>query len=48
MDFKNLKTQTDGPIATVHFDRPNKANALNYEHLREIKQVCEQYQENDK
>ncbi len=47
MDFKNLKTQTDGPIATVHFDRPNKANALNYEHLREIKQVCEQYQEND-
>ena len=47
MDFKNLKTQTEGPIATVHFDRPNKANALNYEHLREIKQVCEQYQEND-
>ena len=47
MDFKNLKTQTDGPIATVHFDRPDKANALNYEHLREIKQVCEQYQEND-
>ena len=47
MDFKNLKTQTDGPIATVHFDRPDKANALNYEHLREIKQVCEQFQEND-
>jgi enoyl-CoA hydratase/carnithine racemase len=34
--FENLTVERDGPIATVTFNRPEKANALNYDHLAEI------------
>jgi enoyl-CoA hydratase len=40
MKYKNLKVNRDGAIAIVTFNRPDKANALNYEHLSEIEDVA--------
>ncbi len=40
MDYKNLTVERDGHIATVTFNRPDKANALNYDHLSEIEDVA--------
>ena len=36
MDYNNLTVEHDGHIARITFNRPDKANALNYEHLAEI------------
>lgn len=36
MDYQHLRVTRDGPVATVTFNRPDRANALNYEHLAEI------------
>jgi enoyl-CoA hydratase/carnithine racemase len=36
MDYQHLRVVHDGPVATVFFNRPDRANALNYEHLTEI------------
>ncbi len=40
MTYKHLNLRHDGPIAVVEFARPDKANALHYEHLAEIEDVC--------
>ena len=40
MSYKNLTVEHDGHIAIVTFNRPDKANALNYEHLEEIEDVA--------
>ncbi len=40
MDYQNLNLQRDGEIATVTFNRPDKANALNFDHLSEIEHVA--------
>jgi enoyl-CoA hydratase/carnithine racemase len=36
MDYQHLRIDHDGHVATVTFNRPGKANALNFEHLAEI------------
>ncbi len=36
MDYDNLYIEREGSIATVTFNRPDKANALNQDHLRDI------------
>ncbi len=43
MGYKQITIEKTAHIATVHFNRPEKANALNYDHLREIKQVSESF-----
>tara|TARA_A100001037_G_scaffold295877_1_gene315588 strand:- start:320 stop:1108 length:789 start_codon:yes stop_codon:yes gene_type:complete len=40
MDYQNLQVSRAGAIATVTFNRPDKANALNYDHLSEIEHVA--------
>ncbi len=40
MDYQHLSLTTTGTIATVTFDRPDKANALHFEHLTEIAHVA--------
>ena len=39
MRYNNLTVEHEGHIAIVTFNRPHKANALNYEHLAEIEDV---------
>jgi enoyl-CoA hydratase len=39
MNFKHLTVDRQDHIATVTFNRPEKANALNYTHLEEIEQA---------
>jgi len=45
MEFKHLRVARDGHIAVVTFNRPGKANALNYAHLLEIEQVALSFRE---
>ncbi len=40
MRYNNLTVEHEGHIAIVTFNRPEKANALNYEHLQEIEDVA--------
>ena len=40
MRYNNLTVEHEGHIAIVTFNRPDKANALNYEHLAEIEDVA--------
>jgi len=36
MNYQHIRVEHNAHIATLHFNRPAKANALNYEHLLEI------------
>ena len=45
MDYAHLKVARDGPVATVTFNRPHKANALNFEILAELEQVALSFSE---
>ncbi|MEM7099480.1 MAG: enoyl-CoA hydratase/isomerase family protein [Pseudomonadota bacterium] len=45
MDYKDITVERDGHIATVTFNRPDKANALNYEHLSEIEHAALSFRE---
>lgn len=45
MEYKNLKVERGGEIARVTFNRPEKANALNYRHLEEIEHVANSFRE---
>ena len=40
MDYQHLSIERRGPIAVVTFNRPERANALNYAHLAEIEQAA--------
>lgn len=40
MNYQHIEVSRDGHIATVTFNRPDKANALNYEHLSEIEHAA--------
>jgi enoyl-CoA hydratase/carnithine racemase len=40
MDYQHLTSEREGHVATVTFNRPEKANALNYDHLLEIETVA--------
>ena len=40
MDYQHLAVSRDGHIATVTFNRPDKANALNSRHIEEIEHVA--------
>lgn len=40
MDYKHLLVSRDGHVATVTFNRPEVANALNYRHLEEIEHAA--------
>jgi len=45
MDYQHLAVSRDGAIATVTFNRPEKANALNYGILEEIERVALSFRE---
>ena len=45
MSYNNLTVEHDGHIAIVTFNRPDKANALNYEHLAEIEDVAQSFRD---
>ena len=40
MNYQHIEVARDGHIAKVSFNRPDKANALNYEHLSEIEHAA--------
>ncbi|NKC01397.1 MAG: enoyl-CoA hydratase/isomerase family protein [Pseudomonadales bacterium] len=40
MPYANIEVTKDGHIAWLHFNRPDKANALNYDHLAEIEDAA--------
>lgn len=40
MDYENLLVEKIGHVALVTFNRPDKANALNYAHLAEIEHLA--------
>lgn len=43
--YKNLKVERNGHVALVTMNRPDKANALNYDHLAEIEDVANGFRE---
>ena len=40
MSYQHISIARDGHIASVTFNRPDKANALNFEHLTEIEHAA--------
>ncbi len=45
MTYEHLKLTHDGHIATVELNRPDKANALHYDHLAEIEHAAQSFRE---
>ena len=45
MSYEHIQINKKGHIAWVHFNRPDKANALNYEHLNEIEDAALSFRE---
>ena len=45
MDYQHIRLTKDEYIATVTFSRPDKANALNFEHLSEIEHAILSFRE---
>jgi|TARA_B100000315_G_scaffold235487_1_gene250445 enoyl-CoA hydratase/carnithine racemase len=45
IDYQHLTVSRDGHIATVTFNRPDKANALHYDHLTEIEHAALSFRE---
>ena len=45
MSYEHIQINKSGHIAWVHFNRPDKANALNYEHLSEIEDAALSFRE---
>ncbi len=45
LEFQNLNVERSGHIATVTFNRPAKANALNYAHLAEIEAAAQSFRD---
>ena len=46
MSYQHITVTHDAHIATVTFNRPDKANALNYEHLCEIEAAALSFRDN--
>ena len=44
-DYKHLLVERRGPVAIVTMNRPEKANALNYDHLAEIEDAALSFRE---
>ena len=47
-DYENLTVSKDGFVALVTFNRPEKANALDYFHLSEIESVAQSFRDDAK
>tara|TARA_Y100001934_G_scaffold273142_1_gene362825 strand:- start:11115 stop:11909 length:795 start_codon:yes stop_codon:yes gene_type:complete len=45
MDYQHIKIERDGFVATVQFNRPARANALNPRHIEEIEHVALSFRE---
>ena len=45
MSYEHIQINKSDHIAWVHFNRPGKANALNYEHLNEIEDAALSFRE---
>lgn len=45
MDYQHIHIERGGPIATVTFNRPDKANALNPRHIEEIEHAALSFRE---
>lgn len=45
MAYEHLRVDRDGPVATVTFNRPDRANALNFDLLAEVEAVALDFRE---
>lgn len=45
MNYQHIRVTNEGHIAHIQFNRPDKANALNYEHLAEIETAALSFRE---
>ena len=45
MSYEHLQVTRDGHIATVTFNRPDKANALHYHHLQEVERAAHSFRD---
>lgn len=45
MTYRHLLVASEGHVSTVTFNRPDRANALNYDHLAEIEAVAQSFRE---
>lgn len=45
MSYEHLQLDRDGHIATITFNRPQRANALNFEHLAEIEAAALEFRD---
>ena len=45
MDYQHIKVERDGFVATVQFNRPARANALNPRHIEEIEHAALSFRE---
>ena len=41
MPFEMIRYQTDGPIAVITLDRPDKLNAINAQMIRELNRALD-------
>ncbi|MDP6688478.1 MAG: enoyl-CoA hydratase/isomerase family protein [Alphaproteobacteria bacterium] len=47
MDYELIKVERGGEIAVVTFNRPDKANAVNYQHLQEIEHAALSFRDDE-
>ncbi len=45
MEYQHLQLEKDGHIGWVRLNRPRKANALHYDHLREIEHAAQSFRD---
>ncbi|MEM7080853.1 MAG: enoyl-CoA hydratase/isomerase family protein [Pseudomonadota bacterium] len=45
MTYTHLQITRDGHVATIHMNRPDKANALHYEHLYELEHAAHSFRD---
>ena len=47
MTYTAIQFETEGPVATITMDRPDKRNALNYDLLRDLLDALNAVAEDD-
>ncbi len=47
MDYQHIKVERGGEIAIVTFNRPDKANALNFRHIQEIEHAALSFRDDE-